>query len=75
MQRKDNVIWMDASFQMYFIPVFSLSVVHLYYWIDIVNRSNKVFMLLHDVLISIFKSVEYVDRKVSVVLVFTWLYV
>ena len=37
----------------------------LYYWIEIVNRSNNVFMLLTDVLISIFQIVEFVDRKVS----------
>ena len=60
---------MDASFQMNFIPVFSLKVLHLYYRIKIVNRINNVFMFLPDVLISIFQSVEFVDRKVSVVLV------
>ena len=75
MQHKDNVIWIDACFQMKFIPVFPLSVLHLYYWIEIVNRDNNVFMSLTDVLISIFQSVEFVDRKVSVVLVFMWLYV
>ena len=61
---------MDVSFQRKFLPVFSLSVLYLYYDIEIVNRSNNVFMLLIDVLISIFQSVEFVDRKVSVVLVF-----
>ena len=76
MQRKDNVSWMDDSLQMNFIPVFSLSVLHLYKWFEIVNRSTNVFMLLTDVLISIFQSVEFVDRRVvSVILVFTWLYV
>ena len=55
---------------MKFILMFSLSVLHLYYEIEVVNRSNNVFMLLIDVLISIFSSVEFVDRKISVVLVF-----
>ena len=46
-----------------FIPVFSLSVLHLYYEIEIVNRSNNVFMLLADVLISIFQSMEFGTPK------------
>ena len=56
---------------MMFILKFSLSVLHLYYEIEIVNRSNNVLMSLIDVLISVFSSVEFVvDRMVSVVLVF-----
>ena len=55
---------------MKFIQIFSLSVLHLYYEIEIVNRSNNVLMSLIDVLISVFSSVEFVDRMVSVVLVF-----
>ena len=53
------------------ILIFSLSVLHLYYEIEIVNRSNNVLMSLIDVLNSVFSSVEFVvDRMVSVVLVF-----
>ena len=56
---------------MKFILIFSLSVLHLYYEIEIVNRSNNVLMSLIDVPISVFSSVEFVvDRMVSVVLVF-----
>ena len=48
-----------------------MSVLHLYYEIEIVNRSINVLMSLIDVLISVFSSVEFVvDRMVSVVLVF-----
>ena len=57
-------------FKLTFIPLVSLSVLRLYYLIEIVNRSNNVFMLLPDVLISIFQIVEFVDQKVPVVLVF-----
>ena len=60
---------------MKFILMISLSVLHLYYEIEIVNRSNNVLMSLIDVLISVFSSVEFVDRMVSIVLVFMWLYV
>ena len=42
----------------------------LFYLIEGVNRSYNVFMLLTDVLISIFQSVEIFDRKVSFVLGF-----
>ena len=56
---------------MKFMLLFSLSVLHLYYEIEIVNRNNNVLMSLIDVLISVFSSVEFVvDRMVSVVLVF-----
>ena len=55
---------------MKFIPFFSLSVLHLYYETQIVNRSINMFILLTDVLIIIFQSVELVDLKVSVVLLF-----
>ena len=76
MQRKGNVILLDVFFWMKLILIFSLSVLHLYYEIEIVNRSNNVLMSLIDVLISVFSSVEFVvDRMVSVVLVFMWLYV
>ena len=70
MQRKSNVILLDV-FLMKLILIFSLSVLHLYYGIEIVNRSNNVLMSLIDVLNSVFSSVEFVvDRMVSVVLVF-----
>ena len=76
MQRKGNVILLDVLIWMKFILIFSLSVLHLYYEIEIVNRSNNVLMSLIDVLSSVFSSVEFVvDRMVSVVLVFMWLYV
>ena len=76
MQRKGNVILLDVFFWMKLILIFSLSVLPLYYEIEIVNRSNNVLMSLIDVLISVFSSVEFVvDRMVSVVLVFMWLYV
>ena len=56
---------------MKFMLIFSLSILHLYYEIEIVNRINNVLMSLIDVLISVFSSVEFVvDRMVSVVLVF-----
>ena len=57
MQRKGNVIWMYNAFQMKFIPVCSLSVLHSSYEVEIVNRIINVFMLVIDVLISIFESV------------------
>ena len=76
MQRKGNVKLLDVFFGMKFILIFSLSVLHLYYEIEIVNRSHNVLMSLIDVLISVFSSVEFVvDRMVSVVLVFMLLYV
>ena len=76
MQRKGNVILLDVFFWMKLILIFSLCVLPLYYEIEIVNRSNNVLMSLIDVLISVFSSVEFVvDRMVSVVLVFMWLYV
>ena len=76
MQRKGNVKLLDVFFWMKLILIFSLSVLHLYYEIKIVNRSNNVLMSLIDVLISVFSCVEFVvDRMVSVVLVFMWLYV
>ena len=56
---------------MKFMLIISLSVLHLYYEIEIVNRCNNVLMSLIDVLIGVFSSVDFVvDRMVSVVLVF-----
>ena len=54
--------------------MFPMSVLHLYYVIEIVKSSNNGFMLLTDVLISISQSVEFVDRNVCVVLEIMSLY-